>query len=309
MPDENDFPTHLIAGPTAAGKTAAALLLAESLADAQGRAAEIINADAMQVYRDIPILSAQPSQEEMAQVPHHLFGTVDGKVAYSTGAWASDVKDILNRIGARGNAAIIVGGTGLYFRALTEGLSPIPEVPEEIKSAAIARLDEMGVAAFRAEVIARDPAMARLEPADTQRHVRAWAVFEATDTPLSEFQALPNVPVIERYTSACVVLPDREALYARCDARLQKMIEAGALEEARQLRGRKLAAGLPVMKALGVKELIAHLDGEMSLDDAIALAQLNTRRFAKRQMTWFRNQTPDWERVESGEAVVASFVE
>ncbi len=293
-----------IAGPTAGGKTAAAVKLAAALA-AAGRATEIVNADAMQVYADIPILSAQPSEDERAGVPHRLFGYLSGAERGSAGRWAEAARRVIDDAAARGAFAIVVGGTGLYFRALEGGLDPAPAVPDEIRAAAEARLAKIGLSAFRAEVLSRDPAMARLDPNDRQRHVRAWAVVEATGERLSDLQR--GEGEVGLRPAACVVIePAREALYARCEARFDAMLDAGGLGEARALIARGYADDAPVMKAVGVAELIAHLKGEASLDAARDLAKRNTRRLAKRQLTWFRNQAADWPRAADAASAVRS---
>jgi len=290
MPDENRRRVFFIAGPTASGKSALALALAGEIGG------EIVNADAIQVYRDLEILSARPRAADLALVPHHLFGFLDGSERCSAGRWARKAAVIIDEIGARGRAAIVVGGTGLYFRALEEGLSPVPDVPEAIRTAARRRLEEIGSEAFRLEAFARDPATAKLDRSDTQRLLRAWEVSEATGKPLSSFQALPREPFIPRPAARLVLEPDRDALYSACDIRLERMIEEGALDESRRLLARGLDRSLPVMKALGAAELMSHLRGELTLAAAIALAKQNTRRFVKRQTTWFRHQTPDWPR-------------
>lgn len=281
-----------IAGPTASGKSAAALALAESLG------AEIVNADAMQVYRDLRILTARPSPDDLARAPHHLFGHMDAATRCSAGLWAREAAAAIADIAARGKPAIVVGGTGLYFRALSEGLSPIPDIPAEVRSAVRRRREEIGSEAFYAELVARDPSAGRLWPRDAQRLARAAEVLAATGRPLSHFQALPPAPLVPQPAAAIVIEPDRETLYGACDLRLDRMLAEGALDEARALLARNLDASLPAMKALGAAELMAHLRGELTLGAAIDLAKANTRRFAKRQTTWFRNQAPDWMRVQ-----------
>lgn len=283
----------LIAGPTASGKSAAALTLADALG------AEIINADALQVYRDLHILSARPAPAEEARAPHRLFGHVDGAVRYSVGGWARDAAAALAAVAARGRPAIVVGGTGLYFRALTEGLSAAPEIPAEIRREAEARLAAMGLEAFRAEVLAADPAMARLKPADRHRHLRAWEVWRTAGRPLSEIQKEPGTPIAPLIAARVVIEPARGDLYRVIETRFDRMLAAGALEEARALRARGLDPGLPVMRAVGAAELLQHLEGRLSLDDAARLAKQSSRRFAKRQLTWLRNQSPDWPRAPS----------
>jgi len=288
-------PIHLIAGPTASGKSALALRLAETLGG------EIVNADASQVYRDLRILSARPSPEEEARVPHHLFGTVDAAEAFSTGKWLAAATAALDGIAARGRPAVVVGGTGLYFKALTEGLADVPTVPREVRRAAAEAFDAMGEAAFREALRTRDPAAAaRISPGDRQRLTRAWEVFEATGRALSDWQAASAGALVPGSWRAVVLEPPRAELYARCDARVLAMVEAGALDEVRALIARKLDPALPAMKAVGVRELGAHLRGELTLEAAIAAAQRETRRYAKRQLTWLRNQTPEWERVGAG---------
>lgn len=287
-----------IAGPTASGKSAAALALAERIGG------EIVNADAIQVYKDLEILSARPGPAELERAPHHLFGFLDGAERCSAGMWARAAGKAIAGVHERGRAAIVVGGTGLYFRALEEGLSPIPEAPEEVREAARRRLDELGPEVFRAEVIARDAAMARLAANDTQRLLRAWEVLEASGLPLSHFQAAPRQPMIESVTARIVVEPERAALYAACENRFDIMLEKGGLEEARRLAVRGLSPDLPVMKALGAAELIAHIEGVLSLEEAADLAKRNTRRFAKRQLTWFRHQAADWLRAADAAAAI-----
>lgn len=300
MPDESEAKVIFIAGPTASGKSAAALSLVRRID------AEIVNADAIQVYRDLAVLSARPSTQDMKSAPHHLFGHVDSADRYSAGRWARDAAGEIKKILAKGRRAIVVGGTGLYFRALEEGLSPIPDVPDEIRELARSRLNEIGAAAFRDEVIRRDPAMARLTANDAQRLIRAWEVHEATGERLSDLQNAPRQPLIDSPAARILVEPPRDVLYGNCERRFDEMMRHGALEEARALAERGLDPSLPVMKALGAAELMAHLGGAMTLEDAIALAKQNTRRFAKRQLTWFRNQAADWPRAANASDAVSS---
>jgi tRNA dimethylallyltransferase len=288
----------LIAGPTASGKSAAALMLAEKIGG------EIVNADALQVYRDLRILSARPSPAEEAHAPHHLYGHVDGAVRYSAGEWLRAAARVIPDVHARGRAAIIVGGTGLYFRALEGGLSEAPAISPLIREAAAARLEAIGAAAFRDEVLSFDPEMAKLDPGDRQRHVRAWEVYHAAGAPLSEIQKRPGNAVIDQASARVIIEPPREALYAAIERRYEAMILGGALEEARALAVRNLDPGLPVMKAVGAAELLAHLAGRISREEAIRLAKQSSRRFAKRQLTWFRGQTPGWPRAGTAEAAV-----
>lgn len=290
----------LIAGPTASGKSAAALALAKKLGGT------VVNADAMQVYRDLRIVTARPSPADEAAVPHRLYGVLDGAERCSAGRWSRLAAEVIGEITARGGTAIVAGGTGLYFRALEEGLSPVPEAPADIRAAAERRRDELGPAMFRAEVIAQDPAMARLPEGDAQRQIRAWEVFAATGKPISHFQALPRTPLIGAIDARVVVEPARAVLYARCDVRAAAMLEEGALEEVRALLARRLDPALPAMKALGVAEIAAFLGGDIDRGGALAMLQQNTRRYAKRQLTWFRNQAAGWPRAENAESAAAA---
>lgn len=292
-----------IAGPTASGKSAAALMLAEKLGG------EIVNADALQVYADLDILSARPTSAEMGAVPHHLFGFLDGAERCSAGRWAREAARVIGEIGARGRIAIVVGGTGLYFKALEDGLSPVPAIPDEARAEAKAQFEKLGAEAFREALIARDPGAARVAPGDRQRLTRSWEVLAATGKPFSAFQAEARAPLIGPARVRIVIEPEREALYGSCDARFDRMLERGGLEEARRLKARSLPDDLPVMKALGAAELIAHLSGAMSLDEAADLARRNTKRFAKRQLTWFRNQAARWPRAVTPEAAVAAVID
>jgi tRNA dimethylallyltransferase len=282
----------LIAGPTASGKSALALRLARATG------AEIVNADSMQLYRDLPILSARPSPEEEAQVSHHLFGTVDAADGWSVGRWLRAATAVLAGVGRRGRPAVVVGGTGLYFRALTHGLAEIPQVPAEVRREAEAHYERMGEGPFRARLAVQDPAAAkRIAPGDRQRLIRAWEVYAATETPLSHWQATGDPTLTAGAWAAVALEPPREALYARCDARLEAMVGAGAIEEVRALMARNLDPALPAMKAVGVREFASHLRGETGLPQALAAAQQETRRYAKRQTTWMRGQMADWPRL------------
>jgi len=286
----------LIAGPTASGKSALALRLAEA------SGAEIINADALQVYRDLRILSARPSPEEEARAPHHLFGVADAADGWTVGRWLRTALAVLDDIRARGRPAIVVGGTGLYFRALTWGLADIPSVPATVQHEVDARFDTLGEAVFRDQLRAADPvAEARIASNDRQRLTRALAVAEATGRPLSAWQADTRPALPADAWRAVVLDPPRDALHVRCDARLELMMDQGAVEEAAALTDRGLEDRLPAMKAVGLRELAAYARGETSRAQALAAAQAATRQYAKRQTTWFRNQTPDWPRVTATE--------
>ena len=284
----------LIAGPTASGKSALALRLAREIG------AEIVNADALQLYADLRLLTARPSPEEEAQAPHHLFGTVDAAEGWSVGRWLRAAVALTDEIAARGRATVIVGGTGLYFRALTHGLAEVPDTPPQIRVQTAAEFEAMGEAAFRQRLAEADPAAeARISPADRQRLTRAWEVFAATGTSLSDWQARTDPAIAPGSWSGVALDPPREALFDRCDARLQIMVEGGALDEVAALAARRLDPNLPAMKAVGYRELAAALAGEVSLAAGLENAQRETRRYAKRQATWLRGQMADWPRLDA----------
>jgi tRNA dimethylallyltransferase len=284
----------LIAGPTASGKSALALRLAKLTG------AEIVNADALQLYSDLRLLTARPSPDEEAAAPHQLFGTVDSADGWSVGRWLRAAQEVLDEIAARGRPAIVVGGTGLYFRALTQGLAEIPPVPAEVRRQAEAEFDTMGEEAFRARLAEGDPAAAtRIYPGDRQRLVRAWEVLAATQTALSDWQDRTDPALAPGSWNAVALDPPRPDLYARCDARLASMVEHGALEEVAALAARGLDPDLPAMKAVGYRELASHVRGEVPLAEALDAAQRETRRYAKRQSTWLRGQMADWPRLDA----------
>jgi tRNA dimethylallyltransferase len=288
----------LIAGPTASGKSAAAMRLAEATA-AQGRPAWIVNADAMQVYDALRILTARPTRAEESRVPHRLFGTVPASARHSVGAWLADLKVVLDEAEAAGALPILTGGTGLYFRAAAEGLAEIPAIPREVRERFAARLEAEGVEHLHAVLAERDPpSAAAIRPSDRQRTLRALEVLDATGRPLSEWQKLKSAPpLIAVDAPRYVIEPERNELYQRIEARFDRMMQEGALDEIRALLAQNLDPGLPAMKAIGVRALAAHLCGRLSLADAVAAAKIESRRFAKRQSTWFRTQTPDWPRI------------
>ncbi len=292
----------LIAGPTASGKSALAVLIARRLGGA------VINADSMQVYRDLRVLSARPLPEEEAGVPHWLFGHVDGAVNYSVGLWLADAAAALAEAGARGLIPIFTGGTGLYFKALLLGLSDIPQVPADVRARVRALFLERGAAGLHAELAARDARMAaRLRPGDSQRIARALEVFEATGESLAAFQGARAGALLAADQCAGVFLEvERGVLTSRIDARFEAMMAGGALEEARALAGRGLDPALPVMRAHGVPGLSAFLRGEISREEAIARGQRDTRRYAKRQHTFARHQLPElvWSAPEAAEDVL-----
>lgn len=282
----------LIAGPTASGKSAHALQLAE------WTGAEIVNADSMQIYAGLRVLTAGPSPEERAKAPHHLFEVADAAVGWSVGRWLEAATQAIAEIEGRGNPVIVVGGTGLYFRALTHGLADVPPVPETQREISGLLYAARGEEAFREILRPLDPeAEARIEIGDRQRLVRAHAVAVATGKSLTSWQT-DTKPALKPGTWEGRVLdPPRAELYARCDARLSAMVEQGALEEVRAMEARGLDPSLPALKAVGYREFAAHLRGETTLEQALDAARQETRRYAKRQLTWFRNQTPDWERI------------
>jgi tRNA dimethylallyltransferase len=283
----------LIAGPTASGKSALALELAARLDGV------IVNADAMQVYRELRVISARPSPADEARVPHALYGIASVQEPFSVGRWAQAVGEALPAIRARGQVPVIVGGTGLYFAALLNGLSPIPEIHPTIRAEARLKLAELGNERFHALLSARDPVMGRrLEVGDSQRLVRAWEVIEATGQSLDEWQKLKGTPVLSGMQARFVLKPNRDWLKMQIARRFERMMTEGALEEVRALG--VIDDALPAARALGVPQLLAHLRGEMALDVAFERAVTETRQYAKRQMTWFRNQMQDWVVVEGG---------
>jgi len=290
---------HCIAGPTASGKSAFAVKLAKDICANMGAdmGCEIVNADAMQVYSHLHVLSARPREAEMAGIPHHLFGHIHPKIRYSTGQWLKEVDPLIIDILARGKTPILVGGTGLYFKALTQGLAQIPPLPAQAMEQAQDVLDREGIGALRILAQRLDPvACARILGNDPQRLLRVVAVAQGTGKPLSVWQG-DTRPVLPRGSwRGTVLLPDRQILYDRINARFGDMIKNGGLAEARAIGKLELASDLPAMKAIGLRELNAHLDGEISLDEAIEQAKRQTRRFAKRQYTWLRGHMRDWEK-------------
>jgi tRNA dimethylallyltransferase len=280
----------LIAGPTASGKSALALALAEELHGT------IINADSMQVYRDLRIITARPAPAEEARVPHLLYGHVDAAENYSVGRWCVDAAAALVEVGRAGRLPVLVGGTGLYFKTLTQGLAAVPPIPAAIRSAVRARLAAEGIDPLYAELGARDPASAqRLMPGDRARITRALEVVLATGRSLTDWHREGMPPALDPAAAVKIFLAaDRAGLYRRIDERFDAMLLAGALDEVRALHARALDPSLPAMKAHGVPWLIRHLTGEITLDEAVEQAKSDTRRYTKRQATWFRHQLPDW---------------
>jgi len=291
----------LIAGPTASGKSALALALAEKFGGV------VINADSMQVYRDLSIITARPTPEEERRVPHRLYGHVDAAENFSVGRWCEEAAAALAAAREEQRAAIIVGGTGLYFNALTRGLAAVPPIPAKIREKVRARLSSEGVDALHAELKQRDPAAAaRLPPGDRARVTRALEVVLATGRSLLDWHGEGKPPTLDpAHAVKIFLMPERGELLRRIDARFDAMMAAGALEEVSALAARKLDPNLPAMKAHGVPWLIRHIEGEIALEQAVEEAKRDTRQYTKRQATWFRNQLPDFAWVEPAKALAA----
>jgi len=274
-------------GPTASGKSDLAVALAQRLDGV------VINADSLQVYAELSILTARPDEAAMARAPHRLFGALPAAQACSAAWWRDAALTEIAAAHESGKHPILVGGTGLYLKTLIEGLSPVPTADPDARAQATALYEELCGDAFRTRLAERDPAIAaRLKSGDRQRLIRAWEVAEATGTPLSAWQALPKEPGHALDFSLIGLMPPRDRLYARIDARFLGMLEHGALDEAVRFDALGLPAALPANKALGLPELRRHLKGEIGLDEATRLAQQMSRNYAKRQVTWFRHQMP-----------------
>jgi tRNA dimethylallyltransferase len=282
---------HIICGPTASGKSARAIELARE------QNGVIINCDSMQIYNDLPLLTAQPSDADKAEAPHELYATLHPNEGCSAGHWREMVEPLIERVLENGKTPIVCGGTGLYIRALTDGLSPMPEIPDEVRVASVKLQAELGNPAFHAELEKLDPVMAeRFHPHHTARIIRAHEVITGTGKSLAEWQKLDRTPPPEHWNfNIEKVLPDRTTLYERCNARFLWMMDNGALEEVEAFSDKiergEVRPDIPLAKALGFKPLRAYLNGEMSKEDAIDRAQTDTRQYAKRQNTWFTNQT------------------
>ena len=276
----------LVAGPTASGKTAFAVDLARKCHGT------VINTDALQIYEGLPILTAQPTQEERQDIPHALYGVLPPDQHSSAGVWLEMAQQEVRDALAEHRTPILVGGTGLYFRAFTHGLADIPDVPQEVRDTTQNLYDELGEVAFRQRLADIDAeSAAKLERNDRQRLIRAYEVAHHTGKPLSYWQKQPVDNPDNNYAyEPHILMPEREELYARCDKRFLGMLDRGAIEEVRAFMTRKLNPTLPVMKTIGLREIAAHLEGFITLDEAISQAQQATRNYAKRQMTWFRNQ-------------------
>ena len=282
----------LIAGPTASGKSALALKMARKTG------AVIINADSQQLYADLRILTARPSPEDEAQAEHRLYGVADAAEAWSVGKWSRAALAILAELRAENRPAILVGGTGLYFTALTRGLADIPPVASAVRDQVEADFLVQGEALFRTRLAEIDPAAAQaIEAGDRQRLVRAMSVHAATGRPLTAWKSQTQPLLAPESWTGLVIEPDRQVLYADCDRRADLMVENGALDEVRRLVARDLSPALPAMKAVGVRELAACVSGALDREAAVAALKQATRNYAKRQLTWFRNQCRDWSRI------------
>lgn len=293
----SEWSAILIAGPTAAGKSALAITLAQAFGGI------VINADSMQVYSDLEILTARPGPDDLAAVPHRLFGHVSGSQAYSVGRWLRDAETAIAEVRAAGRIPVVVGGTGLYFRAILEGLSPVPAIPEAIRLRWRETAQRIGGPALHALLAERDPEMAeRLRPSDPQRLTRALEVLDSTGQSLAAWQRLSGKPVLHAAAAArFVVCPPRARLWARADDRFDAMMQRGALEEVRALQARGYSTELPVMRALGVAPLGAAVRGEMQLEVAVLTAKRDTRQYIRRQQTWLKRNMISWNWLDEQE--------
>lgn len=290
MTDPSKAPILVLAGPTASGKSALGIAIAEKVNGT------VINADSMQVYRDLRVLTARPTDDEMLRVPHRLYGVLDGAVHGTAAVWVQLAKQAIAETIAEGRVPILLGGTGMYLRSLFDGLAEIPAIPEDIRAEARVRLADKGAEALHAALAEADPATAaQLKPGDSQRLVRAWEVLRATGQGLAAWQEAPASPGLANPVFRILLRPPREGLYARIDRRFEGMMEQGALDEARAVMARTdIPPDAPMRKAHGLPELIQYLNGQISRDEAVRIGQLNTRHYAKRQTTWFRHQfAPD----------------
>ena len=290
-----DATAILIAGPTASGKSALALAVAERVGGV------VVNADSMQVYRELAILTARPSEADLARAPHALYGFVSGAEAYSAGRYAVDAAHAVTEARAQGRMPIVVGGTGLYFKALLEGLSPVPAADPEVRAYWRGQAAKRPATELHALLAERDPEMgARLMPTDPQRIVRALEVLESTGRSLAAWQREPGTPVLsEDETVRLLVLPDRDVVGSRIDARFDAMLAGGAVEEVRRALACRFSDELPMMRALGVAPLAAHVRGELQLDAAATTAKTETRQYAKRQATWLRRNMRSWKPIDT----------
>jgi len=295
LASEDRYPRAvLIAGPTASGKSALAL---QKAAETGG---VIVNTDSMQVYDVLRVLTARPSDEDLARAPHRLYGHVAPNEAYSTGRWLEDVRAVMADPEVAGRPLVFAGGTGLYFRALTQGLSPMPDIPDAVRTRWRERLAEEGAEKLHQVLRQEDPEAAMsIGPGDGQRIVRALEVRDASGRSILDWQAEAGEPLIDvSRAERIVVMPAREILYRNIERRLDRMVGEGALEEVRALLELGLDPAMPAMKAIGVREFSGVLEGRIPIEDALVQAKTATRQYAKRQMTWFRNQLDDgWKTV------------
>ena len=288
-------PILIVGGPTASGKSALALDLARHFRGT------IVNADSMQIYRELRILTARPSPADEKATPHRLYGAMPGGERCSAGHWRELALGEIKAARDAGRLPILAGGTGLYFRSLLKGLAPVPDIPQDVRDAVKALRAGLGAEKFHRRLAQRDPeSAAKIHPANSQRMLRAYEVIAATGTSLAEWQARQTLDAAYAGQAAVLVLePPREALYAACDARAALIAETGGIEEVAALRALGLDAALPVMKALGVREFGEFLDGDVTRDQAVENLSRATRRYAKRQTTWFRHQMPDAARFDA----------
>lgn len=284
-PEEALPPAVVIAGPTASGKSALSVMLAQRLNG------EVVNADSMQIYRDLPVITAIPDADEQQGVPHHGYGVLDGAERCSVGRWLGLTRGYLREVWGRGHVPVLVGGTGMYIRAALEGISPMPEIDAAVRDQATAMLRQLGGAAFRRKLMELDPVLAsRLDDGDSQRLIRGMEIALATGTPLSTWQEAPPEGAIAARFTTIRIAPPRDELYARIDTRFPAMLANGGIDEARAFLARGLDASLPLMKAVGFPPVADHLNGQIGREEAVALACRDSRRYAKRQTTWFNNQ-------------------
>jgi len=282
-----DPPVVVVTGPTASGKSALALWIAEAFMGT------VINADALQVYRELKILTARPGPEAEKRAPHRLYGVLPAAEACSAGLWRGLALTEIERSFTAGRLPVVVGGTGLYLKALEQGLAALPEVPEAVRRDTRRRHAALGNESFHAALAERDPVMAgQLRPSDKQRMLRAWEILESSGRSLAQWQKETQSGDLPYRVLHLILAPPRAAIYAACDARFEAMVAAGAADEVRRLLALDLDPALPAMKAVGVPQLAAHLRGETSLEAAVAAGQQATRNYVKRQMTWLRNQSP-----------------
>ncbi len=281
----------IIGGPTGSGKSALALDLAERIGG------EVVNADSMQQYRDLRIVTARPTLADHRRARHHLYGHLPAETPGSVGTWLSEATRVIGEIRARDQVPIVVGGTGLYLKSLLKGIAAVPDIPSEIRMATSERFDELGVPGFHQDFSKRDPEQAALlEPGDRQRLIRAAEVLEATGKSLLYWRSQPHKrAMLPEPIVGVALMPPRPALHRRIELRLQAMIDAGALDELETLQKKDLPTDLPLMKAVAVPELLAYLGGSLNLATATTRAVAKTRQYAKRQLTWLRHQLPELE--------------